>query len=222
MEGDELCGVCPNHHIERRPTDLEFHLPQPQAEEVASGGEGEGEQCSMASEMVFTGPSEVLRQARVCNEVLSRYERDLETMMGCCLYCRVEGKPFEHAAAACARRHDWIRAKQKALRDCKSRGKEWMDLYAVCWMCYQPQEICRAADPDYDGDGSCRFPDMVIPLCFGAYSRPRRTDWFLKHFNQTFRTCQEYMLWLGKSASLGDSRCTQANCVAALLLAELG
>ncbi|KAL6359113.1 hypothetical protein LRP88_09313 [Fusarium phalaenopsidis] len=60
MEGDELCGVCPNHHTERRPTDLEFHLPRPQAEEVAS--EGEGEQCSMVSEMVFTGPSATLGQ----------------------------------------------------------------------------------------------------------------------------------------------------------------
>ncbi|KAH7126560.1 hypothetical protein B0J13DRAFT_588949 [Dactylonectria estremocensis] len=134
MEGDELYGVCPNYYTERRPPDLEFYLLRLQAEEVASEGEGE-----------------------------YRYERDLEIMMGCCLYCRVEGKPFEHAAAA--------------------RGKEWMDLYAVCWMCYQLQEICQAADPEYKGDITCRFPDIVMPLYFRAFSYPGRTKWFLKHFN---------------------------------------
>jgi hypothetical protein len=59
-------------------------------------------------------------------------------MMGYCFYCRVKGRPFEHAAAACARRYDWFRAKAKALQDCKRRGKQWMDEYAVCWTCYQP------------------------------------------------------------------------------------
>ncbi|KAJ0125645.1 hypothetical protein HZ326_31250 [Fusarium oxysporum f. sp. albedinis] len=95
-----------------------------------------------------------------------------------------------------------------------------MDRFAVCWKCYQPQEICRAADPEYGEVTACQFPDMVIPLCFGAFSRAGRTQWFLKHFNQSFKTCHEYMLWLGRSASLGGSRCVNANCVAALLLGE--
>ena len=116
-------------------------------------------------------------------------------MLGCCVYCRVEGKPFEHTVTTCARRHHWSKAKQKALRDCQSRNRDWLERYVVCWNCYQPQEICRAADPDYNRDRSCRFPDIVIPLCFGAFSRPGRTKWFLKHFNQTFKTCSEYMLW---------------------------
>jgi hypothetical protein len=114
--------------------------------------------------MIFTGPTEVIRQAQVCDEELSRYERDLETMKGCCLYCRVEGKSFEHVVTACARRFNWIRAKQKALRDCQSKKKEWMDPHAVCWKCYQPQEIWRAADLEYEGDKSCQYPDMVMPL----------------------------------------------------------
>ncbi|KAH6975566.1 telomere-associated recQ-like helicase [Ilyonectria destructans] len=222
MEDDELCAVCPEHHRKRRPPSLQFHLPKlirsssPEPEE-----DDDAEARPSASEIVFTGPREVLRQARVCDEELSRYESDLQTMLGCCLYCRVEGKPFEHAVTTCARRHHWIKAKQKALRDCQSRNRDWLERYVVCWNCYQPQEICRAADPDYDGDRSCRFPDMVMPLCFGAFSRPGRTKWFLKHFNQTFKTCHEYMLWLGTTSSLGGSRCAQANRVAALLLAEL-
>ncbi|KAF4335798.1 tlh3 [Fusarium beomiforme] len=221
MEGDELCSVCPEHHAQCRPPTLEFHLPRPVRDETEAGQDRDNGSGDVAvSEMIFTGPTEVIRQDRVRNEELSRYERDLETMKGCCLYCRVEGKSFEHTVTACARRFDWIRAKQKALRDCQSKKKEWMDRHAVCWKCYQPQEICRAADPEYEGDNSCQYPDMVMPLCFGAFSRPGRTQWFLKHFNESFKICQEYMLWLGKGASLGGSRCVNANCVAALLLGE--
>ncbi|KAK2666817.1 Helicase, C-terminal [Fusarium oxysporum f. sp. vasinfectum] len=221
MEGDELCSVCPEHHAQCRPPTLEFYLPRPLRDETEAGQDGDNGSADLTvSEMIFTGPAEVLRQDQVRDEELSRYERDLETMKGCCLYCRVEGKSFEHTVTACARRFDWIRAKQKALRDCQSKKKEWMDRHAVCWKCYQPQEICRAADPEYEGDNSCQYPDMVMPLCFGAFSRPGRTKWFLKHFNESFKTCQEYMLWLGKGASLGGSRCVNANCVAALLLGE--
>ncbi|PCD25970.1 hypothetical protein AU210_012404 [Fusarium oxysporum f. sp. radicis-cucumerinum] len=137
----------------------------------------------MAGEMVFTGPSEILRQVKVRDRELSQYERNLEAMMGRWLYCRVEGKPFEHAAAACTRRHKWFRAKAKAQQECKRQGKGWMDEFAVCWKCYQPQVICRAADPAYEGadKGVCRFPDMVMPLCVGAFRRPGRSKWFLKH-----------------------------------------
>ncbi|RBA14537.1 hypothetical protein FPRO05_03329 [Fusarium proliferatum] len=221
MEGDERCSVCPEHHAQCRPPTLEFHLPRPLRDETEAGQGGDNGSADLTvSEMIFTGPAEVLHQDQVRDKELSRYERDLEIMKGCCLYCRVEGKSFEHTVTACARRFDWIRAKQKALRDCQSKKKEWMDRHAVCWKCYQPQEICRAADPEYEGDNSCQYPDMVMPLCFGAFSRPGRTKWFLKHFNQSFKTCQEYMLWLGKGASLGSSRCVNANCVAALLLGE--
>ncbi|KAH7010881.1 uncharacterized protein B0I36DRAFT_341448 [Microdochium trichocladiopsis] len=29
MEGDELCGVCPQHHTDERPVDVELRLPAP-------------------------------------------------------------------------------------------------------------------------------------------------------------------------------------------------
>ncbi|KAI5458862.1 P-loop containing nucleoside triphosphate hydrolase protein [Mariannaea sp. PMI_226] len=219
MDGDELCGVCPSHYTKSRPIDLQFHLPQPKLRE---GEPEERESDKIVVDMEFTGPGEVLRQDRIGDEELSRYERDLETMLGCCLYCRIERRQFEHTATACSRRHNWIRAKQSALNACKSQNKEWMAKYAVCWKCYQPQEICRAADPEVIGKRICRFPDMVIPLCYGAFYRPGRTKWFLGHFKRTFNTCHEYMLWLGEPGLLGTSKCVQANCVAALLLAELG
>jgi superfamily II DNA or RNA helicase len=221
MEDDELCGVCPTPHAQRRPPTLEFHLSPTPLDETAVGQDRDNGRIGQAvATMEFTGPAEVLRQTQVCDSQFSQYERDLEIMKGCCLYCRVEGKPFEHTAAACARRFDWIQAKKKALQDCQRRKKKWMDPHAVCWKCYQPQEICRAADPAYEGDKSCQYPDMVIPLCFGAFCRLGHTQWFLEHFYQSFKTCHDYMLWLGKGAYLGSSRCVNATCVAALLLGE--
>ncbi|PCD20074.1 hypothetical protein AU210_016752 [Fusarium oxysporum f. sp. radicis-cucumerinum] len=157
MEEDQLCGVCPVPHTECRPPTLELRLPPPPPENASQDGDDNdgGGAGPIASEIItFTGPTEVLRQAKVCDEELGRYEKDLETMRGRCLYCRVEGRPFEHTATACARRFDWIRAKTKALQDCKNRGRDWMDRFAVCWTCFQPQEICRSADPEYEGDTS--------------------------------------------------------------------
>jgi superfamily II DNA helicase RecQ len=205
-QGDELCGVCPKPHASGRPGGMRFS-----AAPAAAPDSG-------------TGPGEVLRQDQVDSEVASRYERDLETMAGCCLYCRVEGRAFEHAARRCARRHDWIRAKQAALAACRSEGREWMGRYAVCWKCYQPQEICRAADPEEEeaaAGAACRFPDAVIPLCYAVFGRQGRTKWFRQHFKVGFKTRHEYMIWLGTSGMLGGMRCVQANCVAALVLAEL-
>jgi hypothetical protein len=99
----------------------------------------------------------------------------------------------------------WIKAKQQVLA---TRN--------------QPQEICRVADPEVEEETECRFPDMIIPLCCGAFLRPGRTAWLKKHFRVEFRDAQDYMVWLGKTASLAGNKCIQANRVAALILSELG
>jgi len=44
--------------------------------------------------------------------------------------------------------------------------------------------------------------------------------WLHKHFQRRFKNELEYMLWLGETASLRGTECIQANCVAALALAE--
>jgi hypothetical protein len=96
----------------------------------------------------FTGPAEVLRQDQALDRELEQYAHNLQVMWGCCLYCRTRpGRAFDHAAAACLRRWDWIGAKKQALLACKAQGQAWMPAFAVCWRCYQPQSLCRAADP---------------------------------------------------------------------------
>ena len=202
MAGEEACQVCGEPHTEARPRDLTFALERPAG-------------------MVFTGPEEVLRQDYTRDQVLDSYERDLQIMVGSCLYCRVEGRSFEHAARKCSRRFYWINAKNEAYLARKGEGKDWIERYVACWNCYQPQDICRAADPEHE-ETECRFPDMVMPICYGVYKQVGGPEWVWKHFQQSFKTELEYMLWLGETASLGGNECIQANRVAAAALGELG
>jgi hypothetical protein len=50
----------------------------------------------------------------------------------------------------------------------------------------------------------------------------RGQEWLQKHFQRSFKTELEYMLWLGETASLKGNKCIQANCISALALAEIG
>ena len=61
---------------------------------------------------------------------------------------------------------------------------------------------------------------MVMPLCYGVYCRPGGQAWLQKHFQRRFANELEYMVWLGETALLCGIECIQANCVAALALAE--
>jgi len=204
MPGDEPCQVCGEPHREQRPAGAAFALPR-----------------RVAVEMEFSGPEEVLRQGHVRDQALDSYERDLEIMVGLCLYCRVAGRGFDHAPSQCSRRFRWIHAKQEAYRTREREDKEWIERYVACWQCYQPQDICRVADPEHE-ETKCRFPDMAMPLCYGVYHRVGGQEWLRKHFQRSFKTELEYMLWLGETASYEGNECIQANCVTALALAELG
>jgi hypothetical protein len=85
MSGEEVCQVCQEPYAEARPLNVKFAL-----------GRETG--------MVFTRPEEVLRQDHIQDQVLDRYKKDLEIMLGICLYCRVQGRRFNHAPGKCCRR----------------------------------------------------------------------------------------------------------------------
>lgn len=110
IEGeDELCDVCPKHHTELRPSSLELRLLALDTTVSCDGkllkGSGGSREEAIKRDMEYTGPDEVLRQTMVHDDILSRFEADLETMRGCCLLCRVEGgRPFDHSATTCSRR----------------------------------------------------------------------------------------------------------------------
>lgn len=208
MAGDEACRVCDEPHGQARPAGLAFSFPSPPP----------GDETAVAT---HTGPGEVLRQDQMNEEVFRRYRTDLEEMAGICLYCRTRALDFEHGPGSCRLKWDWIRAKSEALKIGRGKGRGWMEKYVACWKCYQPQDICRAADPDGD-ETACRFPDMVMPLCYGVFQRAGAERWLQKHFGVRFSKQIDYMRWLGETSTLGGRPCIQANRVAAVALAELG
>jgi hypothetical protein len=85
MGGDEPCQVCRTAHITPQLVDVVYTL-------------------SKKVQIEFTGPTEVLRQDHLQDEVLDRYEADLTAMVGICLYCQIEGRRFNHLAGQCSRR----------------------------------------------------------------------------------------------------------------------
>jgi hypothetical protein len=237
MEGeDELCEVCPNHHTEQRPAGLELRLPASKADNN-NGEPGDGGDSARAEPrqtMQYTGPDEVLRRTMLQDEILDRFEADMEMMLGCCLQCRMKSRPFDHAAGSCSQRRAWINAKMAVMKECSRSGKPWMPDFAVCFMCYMPQRICRRADPDAeDDDGTrlaadqetakqkdrCRYKDMILPLCVGAFLNVGRRTIITKSF-RSFGSLEEYMRWLGEACELGGTPCVQATRVAARLLSE--
>lgn len=107
MPGDEPCQVCGTANTISRPVDLLYALPR-------------------KGQLEFTGPSKVLRQDHIQDEVLDKYKADLGVMVDTCLYCQVEGRKFNHLAGKCSRRFQWINAKNEAYQAQKSKGKKWI------------------------------------------------------------------------------------------------
>jgi len=85
MAGEEVCQVCREPHAEARPLDVKFALGR-------------------ETRIDFTRPEEVLRQDHIKDQVLDSYGRDLEIMLGICLYCGVQGRKFNHTPSECSRR----------------------------------------------------------------------------------------------------------------------
>jgi superfamily II DNA or RNA helicase len=227
---DELCGVCPQHHVEKRPAAMELVLALPLVAEVYGSNTSQHDPPRLDKEhaeciarrvpsMVYTGPEAVLRQRMLDEELLTRFRADLEAMSGCCLLCRVKGRaPFDHKADKCSQRSSWQNAKRKTLQLCKKEGKQWMAAYTACFLCYLPQTMCSRADPESESS-TCPFPDMVLPLCYGAFFASASRA-FLNQHARRFLNETDYMLWLGEPTTFGGVSCIQAVRVAALILAE--
>lgn len=203
MEGDTPCGVCRQVHAEPRPPGTLYTLDPVPVRAVAGAVD------------------EVLRQDYLRDQALEQYERDLVVMRGTCLYCRAMGGAFAHAAGSCHRRWDWINVKKAVLQELAGRGRAWLQEYVACWRCFQPQSICRVADPEHE-ESTCQYPDLVLPLCYGVYVRPGGADWIEQHFQRRFATVQAYMVWLGRTAAMEGNECIQANRVAAQAMSEFG
>ncbi|OAF54538.1 hypothetical protein VC83_09198 [Pseudogymnoascus destructans] len=162
-------------------------------------------QLSQEAVDVTTGPEEVFRQDHMKDEALSRYEQDLKLMLGLCLYCCTMQRPFVHNVNTCAMGFKWIRAKD----DARTKGRHgWIAPGSATGQI--PSTRMTSAN---SLTWSC--------LCV-IFARPGAAGWLKRHFQRGFKDVPQYMAWLGEVASLEGNKCIQANCVAALVLAEFG
>lgn len=177
--------------------------------------------------MEYTSSDEVLRQTIVYNNILSRFEADLEMICSCCLLCRVEGRRlFDYSAITYSRRQLWINTKARVIRLCKKEGKLWIADFTVCFIYYLLQMICYRADLEIEDGGEeekkkeYQFWNMIIPLYYSTFYRSGPRVLIKKHFPRLFCNIEDYIRQLSESATLGGMLYIQAICIAVILLAE--
>ena len=193
-DGPYTCSVCMKqgyHSDPRRPTDRFSFPPDPVT--------------------TYPGPQRLLDTERAKFTVLERYTDELQLHLGTCLYCRVFERDFQHPSDSCVYKWDWYNAKKMAITAARnSPRKYWIKSYVACFMCLQPQSICRRAE---DGTTKCQFPDLILPLCYGLYKY--NAQLLATNFEQRlWKTEVDFILWLGEATSLAGTPCIRANCVA--------
>ena len=205
MEGDVLCGVCDKEggHVETRPVGLEYTQEEKVEEELGAARE------------------EALRQDRDNQLKWDFYSYYLLVVAGSCLYCRMMGHPFDHEVGICKRRWDWINPKQKLVARCKRGNIKWMPTLIVCWNCYQPQKICRVADPEVIEVVKCEHPDIIIPTCYGIYRRNGGRQWLENKVERKFKDEDDYMMWIGGKTTFAGCETTQAVKIAVQAISEI-
>ena len=132
MKGeDELCGICPQHHVERRPSGVEVGFASSRGTQAhkASGINPAGKDAKEGV-MDYTGPDEVLRQTRINSERLGRFESNLRLCVGVA-FCAAS-KAVNHSIIALdhvlgvglgSRRRQTLYARARPMEGCG-----WLDI----------------------------------------------------------------------------------------------
>lgn len=199
MMEDVACAVCGRSHEEVVPPQV---------------GEEQGSR--------YTG-LEMIRKDRLRAQTeLSQYQRGLVNMKGNCPLCRGLGERWDHHFATCHRRHQVFRARDDAARRHKELGTKWIQPYTACFRCFQPQVICKRADPERAGERQreCEHRDIVLPLCLGIFHSVDGQVWVKEQFGRQFTDLGKYVDWLGEESRLGNERATQGARVVARKMQE--
>lgn len=167
--------------------------------------------------MAHTGSAIIQRKHHVMHLELSRYREDLLAIEGTCILCRMLEEPWDHEFTTCFHRFNVFRARDRAKQQCHGA---WIAEFHACYWCYNPQFVCQRADPK-SRHQSCKYADIVIPLCFGVFHREDSEQWFVKHFHQKFKDETEFLVWCGQATSFGGGKAIWAVRVAAAALLQL-
>jgi Orsellinic acid/F9775 biosynthesis cluster protein D/Helicase conserved C-terminal domain len=201
FQDDALCGVCQQRGALAGPTD--------EVEEVSPG---EAPPAPPAS----TGAAIIQRKAREAHFELSRYQEDLLAVQGTCLLCRASGEAWDHSFSTCARRHEFFQVKSAVVQSCPG---PWIAPFAACYWCYNPQSVCHRADRS-NGTPHCRYPDLVMPLCYGIYRGSNSSEWLYEQFGKHFSDAAGFLRWTGQPTQFGGGKAIWGVRVAAAALVQ--
>ncbi|KAI7118429.1 hypothetical protein KC316_g18705, partial [Hortaea werneckii] len=143
---------------------------------------------------------------------VSLYREHLAAIQGICGLCRVVGDHWEHPFWACRRRPDVFQAKRDVRERLRASGKEWIQPYKACFWCLNPQGICERASTRQGGrteERSCEFADVVLPVCYGVWSRRGGRRWIEEEFGRKLDRVEEFMEWIGKTTEFGGGEAIQ-------------
>ena len=124
------------------------------------------------------------------------------------------GPPFQ---SSCWRRFEFFEARSRA----KSHGQGglWIAPYHACYWCYNPQAVCKRADPESDLQ-SCVYADIVMPLCYGIFYGGGAQSWLQERFQRTFADIDDFLRWCGQGSTFGGGKAIWVVKVAAAALIE--
>jgi hypothetical protein len=102
-----------------------------------------------------------------------------------------------HSLDQCRSPYKWqfIKAQQQG----RKRGG-WLARHAACYSCGNLQAICKK-----QGQGQCRFKDVIMPLCWGLLHKPEWREQVLRVTPTGLAASADegkYMLWLVEAATV--------------------
>jgi superfamily II DNA helicase RecQ len=163
-----------------------------------------------------TGSQLIHEQRYTEYQELQRYKEDLRVVIGTCVICRVSHQEWDHEFSRCSQRSDFIRVREEV----KALKANWIQAYHACFWCYNPQSICGRADP-IQGHSQCRYPDIVLQLCFAVFNEGYSGDLIRSMAKREFTDVVEFLRWCGTKTTFGGGKAIWGVRVAAAALVKL-
>jgi superfamily II DNA helicase RecQ len=129
-----------------------------------------------------------------------------------CVLCRfVRQEHVQHLLNQCpiSKEHGILLSKNSAMKRRPSGSRRgWLVSKTACWRCYQSIAVCPIRD---DGvQSACAYPDIVLPLCWIAYTNGRTGKWAdlftslpaVGGLDATKGSLEDFFWFLGQSVQL--------------------
>jgi superfamily II DNA or RNA helicase len=187
-------------------------------EEEEEGEEGE------EGETVLDGAIRYRRNQMREQYEMDSYIRRLSQIQGQCMLCRilVGGSEWKHELSKCSRMDKWrYFACRKAVVE-KSRGRGWIKSYMACYLCGQPQRICKTWEKTEREGWMCEYRDLVMPAVWGLWESVVEREWVESRLEVKVSNGEEALIAAARGSEFGGSECILGVKILAELLERWG